>query len=252
VTANFSLNSYSLTAAKGGNGSGVVSSVPAGINCGGTCSASFDYGTVVTLTAAPSEGSTFAGWTGACSGVGDCVVTISQDAQVTANFSLKSYGLSTSKDGSGSGFLSSAPAGINCGATCSASFDYGTVVNLTAAHAAGSTFTGWAGDCSGTGTCVLTMDHAKAVTANFYANSFLLTVQRAGNGTGTVTSSPAGINCGAACSSNFPNGATVTLKAKASSSSKFTGWSGVCAGTGDCVVHLTQATQVTAIFTLKK
>jgi len=155
-------------------------------------------------------------------------------------------------DGSGSGLIRSEPAGIDCGIMCSASFNYGTVVNLTAVPAADSTFTGWAGDCSGTGTCVLTIDHAKAVTANFYANSFLLTVQRAGNGAGTVTSSPAGINCGATCSSSFPNGATVTLKAKASSSSRFAGWSGVCTGTGDCVVHLTQATQVTAIFTLKK
>ena len=61
---------HTLTVAKAGTGSGTVTSSPAGINCGATCSASFPAATVVTLTAAPAAGSTFAGWSGACSGTG--------------------------------------------------------------------------------------------------------------------------------------------------------------------------------------
>ncbi len=77
------------------------------------------------------------------------------------------YALTTSKTGTGSGSLTSSPAGINCGATCSGNYSYGTVVTLTAAPQAGSSFTGWSGACSGMGTCTLTMTSAKSVNANF-------------------------------------------------------------------------------------
>src|SRR5205823_1323664 len=64
--------------------------------------------------------------------------------------------------------VTSTPAGINCGATCSASFDAGTVVTLNAVAAAGSTFAGWSGGgCSGTGPCSVTLNAGVAVTANF-------------------------------------------------------------------------------------
>ena len=69
--------SYTLTVAKAGDGSGTVTSSPAGINCGADCSESYPQGAVVTLTAAPATGSTFAGWSGPCSGTGSCQVTMS-------------------------------------------------------------------------------------------------------------------------------------------------------------------------------
>jgi len=76
-----------LTVMKSGTGSGTVSSDPAGITCGATCSSSFSYNTVVTLSAAPDAGSTFAGWSGeGCSGAGTCQVTMSQARNVTASF----------------------------------------------------------------------------------------------------------------------------------------------------------------------
>ena len=64
------------------NGDGSVSSTPAGIACGGVCSASFNM--PITLTAAPVTGSNFVGWSGACSGRGVCVMTTTQ--LVTATF----------------------------------------------------------------------------------------------------------------------------------------------------------------------
>ena len=64
-----------LNVVKTGTGSGTVTSTPAGINCGATCSAPYAYNTVVKLTAAASAGSTFTGWSGACGGLGDCYVT---------------------------------------------------------------------------------------------------------------------------------------------------------------------------------
>jgi hypothetical protein len=69
-----------------------------------------------------------------------------------------------SSNGTGTGTVTSNPAGIDCGATCSASFASGAVVDLTATPATGSTFVGWSGDCSG-GVCI--MEGPKKVTATF-------------------------------------------------------------------------------------
>jgi uncharacterized repeat protein (TIGR02543 family) len=168
VTANFTLNTYTVTVAKNGTGSGTVTSSPTGINCGADCSEPYNSGTVVTLTAAPDVGSTFAGWSGGgCSGTGACVSTINSATTVTATFTLNTYLLTVSKTGTGTGTVTSSPAGINCGADCTELYNSGTTVTLTASPTAGSTFTGWSGGCSGTGGCTVTMDAAKTVTANF-------------------------------------------------------------------------------------
>jgi len=69
--------------------------------------------------------------------------------------------------GSGSGSASSSPAGIDCGATCTAGFSTGTTIMLTAAPDSGSTFAGWSGACRGTGSCSLTLSADQVVTATF-------------------------------------------------------------------------------------
>ena len=67
----------------------------------------------------------------------------------------------------GNGRVVSTPAGIDCGAKCSAGFDTATTVTLVAHPDAGWTLGAWGGACSGTGTCTVTMDAAKSVTADF-------------------------------------------------------------------------------------
>ena len=248
VTANFNVVQNGLNVAKTGTGDGTVTSSPSGINCGPTCSFNFASGTVVTLTAAPGGTSTFTGWSGACSGNGPCTVTMGSASSVTANFDVVQNGLSVAKTGTGGGTVTSSPSGINCGPTCSFNFASGTVVTLTAAPGGTSTFMGWSGACSGTGTCSVTMDTAESVSANFNVIQFGLAVSKNGTGGGTVTSSPSGINCGATCTASFTTGAIVTLTPTADGASTFTGWSGACSGTGPCTVTMGSANSVTANF----
>ena len=154
----------------GVNGQGAIQSTPAGIDCGQVCAASFDEGTSVSLTAAPSSGFRFGGWGGACSGPGGCTVTMKAETQVWATFVAippTQHALTVILTGTGSGTVSSQPKGIDCGGTCSATFDNGTGVTLTPAAAAGSEFGGWGGACTGTAGCTVTMDREQVVAVRF-------------------------------------------------------------------------------------
>ena len=171
-----------------------------------------------------------------------------------------SYVLAVNKSISdtGTGTVTSNPAGINCGTTCQKTYDTAVDpaarVTLTATPAPGSKFTGWTGACTNQqGPCELTMNYTRVVTARFTAvDIHRLTVTKQGTGQGTVTSNPSGIDCGTTCDSQFSqfnDEEVVTLTASASQGSTFTGWSGACSGTGPCQVTMDQARQVAATFT---
>jgi len=214
----------------------------------------------VTLTAVAASGYSFTGWSGsgiACPGTGTCDVTMDAARTVTATFSqdqASSYILNVTLAGSGT--VTSAPAGISCGGDCSQTYATGTQVTLSAVAANGYTFTGWSGSgiaCPGTGTCAMTMDATRTVTATFsqnQASNYTLNVTLAGSG--TVTSAPGGINCGGDCSESYPTGTLVTLSAVAANGYNFSGWSGsgiACPGTGTCDVTMDAARTVIASFT---
>lgn len=109
-------------------------------------------------------------WSWTCDGVNGGGKSPTCNASKTA---AVYYTLSVLKLGTGSGTVTSSPTGIDCGATCSASYGSGTPVTLTAGAASGSFFDSWNGAGSGCGTattCTVTMDTARAVTATFYVN----------------------------------------------------------------------------------
>jgi len=257
VMASFSSSTTpALTVALSGTGTGSVTSSPSGISCGQTCKASFAFGTPVTLTATAATGSSFAGWSGAgCSGTGTCVITLNASQQVTATFNIiqNAPTLGVTLGGSGKGTVTSVPVGISCQPTCSASFTAGTQVTLNAVPATGSSFAAWGGACSGNNpSCTITLaaNEQASVTATF--NIIIvnpqLTVTLNGNGSGTVTSSPAGINCPTTCSANFPTGTAVTLTETAQNSN-FLGWGQACSGyTSTCNVTMNADEQVSATF----
>ncbi|GBC59402.1 hypothetical protein DENIS_0341 [Desulfonema ishimotonii] len=89
-----------------------------------------------------------------------------------------------------------------------------------------------------------------SITSSGAPPSHMLSVSKSGTGTGTITSTPSGINCGADCTETFPENTSVTLTATPDAGSVFAGWIGGCTGTDDCVISMTEDTLITAEFTL--
>ena len=84
--------------------------------------------------------------------------------------------LSVTKSGTGSGTVISSPEGINCGSHCTQGFAFGSQVTLTPSPDSGSVFTGWSGDCQGTGTCTVAMTGTKSVGADFESGQCTYTI----------------------------------------------------------------------------
>lgn len=117
-------------------------------------------------------------------------VGLRPSAVTTAN----SFNVAVTMAGTGTGSITSTPAGINCPTACSASFAQNTLVTLSETPGTNSTFTGWSGACTGAAACSVTVTAASSVTANFVpvttTPSYTLAVTEAGAGAGTVASTP--------------------------------------------------------------
>jgi uncharacterized repeat protein (TIGR02543 family) len=155
VSASFTLSIVTLTINQVTGGT--ITADPAG---------PYQYGDVVTLTAAADTGYTFTGWTGDCSGEtsATCKLTMDGDKMVSATFAIKKYTLTVTQPEHGS----ISPA--------TSIYDYGTEVELIATPAPGYHFVEWTGDCSGetSATCTLTMDADKNVSALFTQDHYKL------------------------------------------------------------------------------
>jgi hypothetical protein len=239
-----------------GTGRGSVGSDPAGISCGTDCTGAYAAGSTVDLTASAAAGSVFAGWSGACSGSHPaCSLVMAADRSVTARFTAIRRTLTVSMAGLGRGRVTSAPAGIACGADCTMDVAPDTLVTLSARARAGSAFGYWSGGCTGrTPTCVVRMSQARTATAVFNRlEGVRVSVDRQGAPGGRVVSKPLGLNCGPVCSVRVPKGATVVLSAPPTDTARLAGWSGPCALAGagaqqTCTVKATAAARVTARF----
>jgi hypothetical protein len=248
-----------LTVSRVGNGSGTVTSAPAGIDCGEICSSFFDAPTDVALTPVPAAGSAFVSWSGACTGSGPCTVTVDDARSVTAKFSP--YHLLTVTRSGAPGTVVSTPAGIDCGEGCAAEFVEETVVALTPVPGANSLFGSWTGPCAPTvlvwdplnpAPCHVRIDAATAVDANFRP-AHKLTVNATGTAAGRVDGSTWPIHCatGSAegCSSMVFASETVTLTATPAEGAILKSWSGCSASSGNsCTVTVYSARTVTATF----
>jgi hypothetical protein len=176
---------YTLNVTMHGTGSGTVTASSSSIDCryahgvaSGTCTANYviplgQQAVSILLTSTPGIGDY------ACSvaGCGATNKTISltfdfaEDYTLSFGFVATKVTLAVGSSGSGSGFVESSDGVINCPGTCSAPYDYGSVVTLSTLVGTGH-FGGWTGGCSGAGaTCQVTMNGPQSVTALFTLQS---------------------------------------------------------------------------------
>jgi uncharacterized repeat protein (TIGR02543 family) len=151
-----------------------VTSSPAGINCGSDCSETYNNNTVVTLTASASTGSTFTGWSGACTNSTDtCQVTMTVARSVTANFAINTYTL-TYSTGPGGSISGTTPQVVNHS-------ESGNPVS--AVPDPGYHFVDWSDGLTDNPRTDTNVVADVNVTANFAINTYTLTVFTSGNGT---------------------------------------------------------------------
>jgi len=157
-------------------------------------------------------------------------VSLTVSGAGTASTSLQGTGTAqVTVTNAGGGTVTSSPAGISCGATCSATFS-SAPVTLTAAPDASHTFTGWSGACSGTGACSLPLTAATyGVTATFAVPVVTLNLTNSG----TLTSNPSGYNCVGPrmCSWSVPSGTYISWTTPTTAKWTETGRTGGIAGT---------------------
>lgn len=189
VTARFDPPAV-LTVTKTGTGTGSVTGP--GINCSPDCTEPYPTGTLVTLTASPTGGSTFSAWSGAVPAActtrvppTTCTVTMDASKTVTAQFdAVFTLTVTLTSSSFGAGTVTSDDGQINCSVngsttpqTCTGTYPSGASVTLTATETFGF-FAGWSGDCAPPAvaasaavaalpTCTLTMIANKNVGASF-------------------------------------------------------------------------------------
>jgi uncharacterized repeat protein (TIGR02543 family) len=223
MTANFVINTYPLTVNV--TGSGTVDKNPS--------QASYDHGTNVVLTANPSVGYHFEGWSGDATGSTSPIsVPMTGPKVVTATFAINTYTLTTNVVGPGT--VTRSPN--------QALYDHGTTVSLTATPATGYHFVGWSGDVVGnTSPIPVLMDGNKSVTATFAIDTYTLDVTSVGSG--SVTKSPN--------QAVYDYATPVTLNATAGPSYHFVGWSGDTTGTTNpLTVPVIRNKSITATFAI--
>ena len=171
--ASFAQPTLTVTAPSNGHITGTDSASNTVIDCGSggrsDCTETVSSGTTITLSASPDTGYAFGGFSGACSGVKDCTVTVDADKTVGGSFgTARTLTVTAPTDGSITGTNASNDAVIDCGSDCTATVAEGAVVDLKAVPATNYGFSAWSGDCtSPTASCSLTLDADKTAGASF-------------------------------------------------------------------------------------
>ena len=270
------MTTVTLSVSGSGTGSGKVVSLPAGIDCvmsagsvSGTCTARFTPGTLVTLQTEPANTSVFLAFSGDCT-LATCQTSMQAPRVVTATFVPNVLSVVAHAQSVGGGRIVSTPAGIDCTLTgntagigaCTASFALNSSVSLEQQPIAGALFHTWGSACTGA-TCVVTLNGQRTVDATYRLptteptsappasppspRTLTVAPSPASRGSGTVTSTPAGISCSMAdgnssgvCSVAFAQGTVVTLAQSPTGNSIFEGWSGDCVG-NPCQLAMSQS-----------
>ena len=240
---------------------GTVVSVPAGIDCGTTCSGSFTRGVGVQMLAKPKPGYYLAAWGGDCLGRDDdCVLYTAKDTKAVATFlPIPPDRLNVAFAGDGGGRVTGDLNGMDCvtpSSACTVDLPHGSSVLLRAYPDSESEFRGWGGACAGTAdTCLVSMTQAQSVEARFALRpTVTLRVDLGGvgqvTGGGITCRSPEAPSAPNVCARTFTRGATVILTAASIGDAVFQGWGGTggCGIANPCTITLDRSYRPSAQF----
>ncbi|WP_295445522.1 hypothetical protein, partial [uncultured Thiodictyon sp.] len=200
---------------------------------GGTASCTpnpADYDGTSTCSATPTAGYTFSAWSGDCTGANCVLNNVTAAKAVTATFTRNSYAVTATASPAAGGTASCTPNPV----------DHGTSSTCSATPTAGYTFSAWSGDCTGASCVLSNVTAAKAVTATFMRNSYVITASAspAAGGAVSCTPNPADYDGTSTCGATPNAGYT------------FSAWSGDCTGASCVLSNVTAAKAVAATFSL--
>ena len=201
----------------------------------------------------PARGYIFTGWTGACTGISGCNLTMSANQSVVATF-IKiptDTGKILSLQMSTGGSIALADALGECFIDCQLSFSQNETITATAKPDAGYAFTGWSGDCQEDTTCQVTMSAAHSITATFIEipTGKLLSLKMSSGGSIFLADGLG--QCFDNCQLGFSNSENITAIAKPDAGSAFTHWQGDCDNLADTNCQVTMSTDRSIIATFK-
>lgn len=227
-TANFVLDTFTIAASAGTNGSVTATRADTGAQCAGaSCTVSF--GVNVSLAAAAAANYHFGAWSGAgCAPTGSNPLALKNlNASCAASFAINTFSAAVAAVPTAGGTVGISCPGNNCGAV-----PYNQLVNVTASPNVGWSFAGWSANCNG-GTAspnAVTIKGNTSCTATFRP---IATATNSPSAAGTITASatPNGsCTSGSPASCSVDSGGSVTFVVKAAANAVFTGWSGDCTG----------------------
>ena len=254
VTVAYSATCYALTRTHTGSGSDPTT---APVNSSGCPVGQYVFGAEVHLNALPASDWQVTGWSGsdddASSAENNSVTMPPADHSVSVAYSPICYTLTLTHTGSGGDPVATPASSAGCPA---GQYVSAAVVQLRTAPDTGWKITGWSGsddDSSSAGSNRVTMPTADhSVSAAYGQLVYTLRVRKIGEGFGTVSGDPPGIDCGADCAHEYTHNTSVRLTAHSDDASIFAGWSGACSDPDpDCQIAVQAHVLVTATFAIR-
>ena len=257
--ANFTVDTYTISASAGSNGSVAITDTDNAGNCSGDTCSNVPYGDQIQISPSPTTGYSVGTWSGggSCTGTANpCTFKATQNETDQANFTVDTYTISASAGSNGSVAITDTDNAGNCsGDTCS-NVPYGDQIQISPSPTTGYSVGTWSGGGSCTGTanpCTFKATQNETDQANFTVDTYTISASAGSNGSVAITDTDNAGNCSGDTCSNVPYGDQIQISPSPTTGYSVGTWSGggSCTGTANpCTFKATQNETDQANFTI--